>query len=348
MSADLSTTRLDLGTGGEPADVLLKARGVKKYFPVRKGMLKRTVGQLQAVDGVDLDVFRGETVGLVGESGCGKSTLGRTLLRLLEPTAGEIEFDGVDVLRLGGSDLKAMRRHMQIVFQDSVGSLDPRMNVSDLVGEGLRDPRARAQAPRRGRDRGARARRPQRRGGRALPAPVQRRPAPADRPRARPRAAPEVHRRGRAGVRARRLDPVAGAQPPRRAEARVQPDLPLRRPRPRRRRLHLRPRRGHVPRQDRRAGDLRGALPPAAAPVHDGPALGEPGADPGAQAPAGRAPRRRAEPDQPALRLPLPDPLPDRAGHLRRGGAAARGPRRTATAPRATSPGQPLPGRRPR
>jgi oligopeptide/dipeptide ABC transporter ATP-binding protein len=138
MSADLSTTRLDLGTGGEPADVLLKARGVKKYFPVRKGMLQRTVGQLQAVDGVDLDVFRGETVGLVGESGCGKSTLGRTLLRLLEPTAGEVEFDGVDVLRLGGSDMKAMRRHMQIVFQDSVGSLDPRMTVSDLVGEGLK------------------------------------------------------------------------------------------------------------------------------------------------------------------------------------------------------------------
>ena len=183
---------------------------------------------------------------------------------------------------------------------------------------GPADPRARAQAARRGRDRRARARRPQRRGGRALPAPVQRRPAPADRPRPRARAAPEVHRRGRAGVRARRLDPVAGAQPARRAEAGVQPDLPLRRPRPRRRRLHLRPRRGHVPRQDRRAGDLGGALPPAAAPVHDGPALGEPGAGPGPQAPAGRAPRRRAEPDQPAVRLPLPDPLPDRAGRSAR------------------------------
>jgi len=117
--------------------VLLGARGIKKYFPVRRGILRRTVGHLQAVDGVDLDVHRGETVGLVGESGCGKSTLGRTLLRLIEPTAGEIRFDGVDLMRLRGRGLTAMRRHMQIVFQDSVGSLDPRMSVRQLVGEGL-------------------------------------------------------------------------------------------------------------------------------------------------------------------------------------------------------------------
>ena len=124
--------------GAPPGDVLLEARGVTKHFPVKKGFLKRTVGQLKAVDGVDLDVYRGETVGLVGESGCGKSTLGRTLLRLLEPTSGTIRFDGDDVTSMGRSDLKAARHHMQIVFQDSVGSLDPRMTVRQLVGEGLK------------------------------------------------------------------------------------------------------------------------------------------------------------------------------------------------------------------
>ena len=117
---------------------LLRARGVKKHFPVRKGLLRRTVATLQAVDGVDLDIRRGETVGLVGESGCGKSTLGRTLLRLVEPTAGEISFEDKDVTALTGRGLKALRRDVQIVFQDSVGSLDPRMNVGTIVAEGLR------------------------------------------------------------------------------------------------------------------------------------------------------------------------------------------------------------------
>jgi oligopeptide/dipeptide ABC transporter ATP-binding protein len=117
---------------------LVEVRGLVKHFPIRGGILQRRVATVQAVDGVDLVVRRGETVGLVGESGCGKTTVGRLLLRLIEPTAGSITFDGQDITRIHGAALKPYRRRMQIVFQDPYASLDPRTPIGDSIGEGLR------------------------------------------------------------------------------------------------------------------------------------------------------------------------------------------------------------------
>jgi oligopeptide/dipeptide ABC transporter ATP-binding protein len=116
---------------------LLRIRGLQTYFPVRRGILQRTVGHVHAVDGVDLDIAAGETVGLVGESGCGKSTLGRTLVGLVPSTAGEIWFQGKQLSSNNGYRSKRVHREMQIIFQDPFGSLDPRMRVRDTVGEGL-------------------------------------------------------------------------------------------------------------------------------------------------------------------------------------------------------------------
>jgi len=116
---------------------LLEIRGLKKYFPVGGGFFSRRKGEVRAVDGVDLAINEGETLGLVGESGCGKSTLGRTLLRLIEPTEGEINFQGKNLLKLSPRELRDMRREMQIIFQDPYASLNPRMRVGQIVGEGL-------------------------------------------------------------------------------------------------------------------------------------------------------------------------------------------------------------------
>jgi len=117
---------------------LVEVRGLVKHFPIKGGILQRKIGTVQAVDGVDLVVRRGETVGLVGESGCGKTTVGRLLLRLIEPTAGSIVFDGKDITKIKGQELKPYRRRMQIVFQDPYASLDPRTPIGDSIGEGLR------------------------------------------------------------------------------------------------------------------------------------------------------------------------------------------------------------------
>jgi len=117
---------------------LIEIRELVKYFPVRGGLLQRIVAWVQAVDNVSFNIREGETLGLVGESGCGKTTVGRTMLRLIEPTSGSIEIDGVDILKLKGKELKATRRNMQIIFQDPYASLDPRMPIGESIAEGLR------------------------------------------------------------------------------------------------------------------------------------------------------------------------------------------------------------------
>jgi len=117
---------------------LIEVEHLTKFFPVRGGVLQRVHAWVQAVDDVSFHIFQGDTLGLVGESGCGKTTVGRTMLRLLEPTSGRVTFDGVEVFRLKGGEMKSMRRNMQIIFQDPYSSLDPRMPVGESVAEGLR------------------------------------------------------------------------------------------------------------------------------------------------------------------------------------------------------------------
>ena len=126
------------GLGAPRGDEILRVEGLVKHFPIKSGMFKRTVGQVQAVDGVDLAVRQGETLGIVGESGCGKSTLGRSIIKLLEPTAGRIIFDGQDITRFKRRQMRSVRRDVQIIFQDPYASLNPRMTVREIVGEPLR------------------------------------------------------------------------------------------------------------------------------------------------------------------------------------------------------------------
>jgi oligopeptide transport system ATP-binding protein len=116
---------------------LLEVKDLRKYYPVRRGILSRVVAEVKAVDGVSFHIRPGETLGLVGESGCGKTTAGRTLLRLIEPTGGEAIFSGKSIFHIDGEELRKVRKQMQIIFQDPYGSLNPRMTVGGIVMEGM-------------------------------------------------------------------------------------------------------------------------------------------------------------------------------------------------------------------
>jgi oligopeptide transport system ATP-binding protein len=127
----------DIAAPPRPGEPLLRVRDLRTWFPIKRGVLQRTVGHVKAVDGVSFDVFPGKTLGLVGESGCGKTTVGRSILRLIPATGGTVEYKGQDFFRYRGEELRRLRRQMQIIFQDPVSSLNPRMTVGNIIGEPL-------------------------------------------------------------------------------------------------------------------------------------------------------------------------------------------------------------------
>lgn len=118
---------------------ILEVKNLKQYFPIKSGLMQRVVGHVKAVDDISFKIERGKTMGLVGESGCGKTTVGKTLLRLLKPTGGKVIFDGIDIMTLDSNEIRALRPKMQMIFQDPYSSLSPRMPVSEIIGEAVRE-----------------------------------------------------------------------------------------------------------------------------------------------------------------------------------------------------------------
>src|SRR2546421_2629578 len=127
----------DIATTETTGTTLVDVKGLKVHFPIKGGLLGRTVANVKAVNGVDLFIRPGETLGLVGESGCGKSTTGRAILQLIKPTAGTVNFEGVDLTKLSNDQVRRKRSEMQMIFQDPFGSLDPRFTVGQIISEPL-------------------------------------------------------------------------------------------------------------------------------------------------------------------------------------------------------------------
>ena len=289
---------------------LIKVSGLKKYFPITQGILfQRHVGDVHAVDGVDLEVYPGETFGLVGETGCGKSTLARVVMRLYEATEGTIEFEGRDITKLKGRDLRDLRRDMQMIFQDPYASLNPRKTVGSIIGAPYRlhktvpGDKVKSEVQQLMELVGLNPEHYNR-----YPHEFSGGQRQTDRCGTRARAAAQAHRLRRTGVRPRRVDPGPDPQPARRPSDRVQPDVPVHRPRPVRGQARVRPRGRDVPGQDRGDRRRRRAVQDAEAPLHGRAALGRAGGRPeaGEGEEADHPGRRRALPDRPSVGMPVP------------------------------------------